>query len=74
MFEVGQKFVIENVDKIPDSFCNWAWLDIQRDVAMIEYGATPPPKQKTPHSMISCCTCGARPVIFRIEKVGEKNG
>jgi uncharacterized repeat protein (TIGR04076 family) len=63
------------VDKIPDSFCNWAWLDIQRDVAMIEYGATPLPKQKNPHSMISCCTCGARPVIFRIEKVeNKKNG
>jgi uncharacterized repeat protein (TIGR04076 family) len=71
LFEVGQKFVIDDIDKVPDSFCVWAWVAIQRDVAMIEFGATPPPIQKNPHSMISCCTCGARPVIFRIEKVED---
>ena len=71
VFKEGQKFIIEDMDKIPDGFCTWAWADIQRDVAMINFGATPTPKQKNPHSMVSCCTDGSHPVIFRIEKIQE---
>jgi uncharacterized repeat protein (TIGR04076 family) len=67
-FEEGQVF--ETAEGKPDGFCSWAWADIQRDVTLIRSGAELPwigPK----NTMISCCTDGFRPVVFRIDHVGE---
>lgn len=68
-FQVGQEFVVENIDKIPEHFCSWAWADIERDVAMILFGATPEPVLKNKHSMYSSCDEGLRPVVFKIERI-----
>jgi len=70
-FEVGQEFIINNIDDIPNGFCSWAWSDIQRDVAMILYGAEPEPRLKKSHSIYSSCDEGIRPVIFYIERVDD---
>ena len=54
--------------KMPDGFCGWAWADIQRDVAVLAFGGNFPwIKQKG--KMISCCTDGLRPVIFKLERI-----
>lgn len=69
IFEVGQQFIIDSVDVIPKNFCAWAWADIERDIAMILFGAQPQPILKNPHSMYSCCDEGLRPVVFKIERI-----
>ena len=67
-FEEGQIF--ETEESKPDGFCSWAWADIQRDVTLVRSGAEMPwiGARKT---MVSCCTDGFRPVVFRIERVAE---
>jgi uncharacterized repeat protein (TIGR04076 family) len=69
-FYEGQEIELESISKMPEEFCSWAWADIQRDLAMIEYGATPEPKLTNPNSIYSCCSEGLRPVVFKIEKIG----
>lgn len=67
MFYEGQVFEVDDIDIIPSNFCSWAWADIQRDVAMINFGAQPKPKLAKARSIVSCCTEGLRPVVFNIE-------
>jgi uncharacterized repeat protein (TIGR04076 family) len=54
--------------KIPQGFCGWAWADIQRDIAILAFGGDFPWIKKK-GTMISCCTDGLRPVIFKLERV-----
>lgn len=70
MFFEGQVFEVTDIDDIPSGFCSWAWADIQRDVAMINFGAQPMPRLKNPRSIVSCCSEGLRPVVFLIEHIG----
>jgi uncharacterized repeat protein (TIGR04076 family) len=53
---------------IPEGFCNWAWCDIQRDVVHLALGGDFPWIKKE-GVMISCCTDGLRPVLFRLERI-----
>ena len=69
VFKVGQIFDVANIDSIPAGFCSWAWADIERDVAMILFGATPQPVLKNRHSIYSSCDEGLRPVVFKIERI-----
>lgn len=64
---VGEEYVSKNMD-MPEGFCGWAWADIQRDVAHLAMGGDFPWMREA-GVMISCCTDGLRPVIFKLEKV-----
>jgi uncharacterized repeat protein (TIGR04076 family) len=67
----GQEFVIEDWPERPKDFpCDWAWADIQRDVAMIMIGANPPWMAK-PGMALTCCSDGFRPVSFLVERNEE---
>lgn len=68
-FEEGQVF--ETAEGKPNAFCSWAWADIQRDVTLVQSGAKLPWIGKK-NTMISCCTDGFRPVVFRIDRVGDE--
>jgi len=69
LFTDGQEFIMESPN-IPEKFCSWAWADIHRDCIAIFNGADYPGiKQKG--TIISCCTDGLRPVVFKIERIGE---
>jgi len=60
-----QSFVVEGpFPKKPDGFCDWAWTDIHKVVALTMMGANP-----TPGTEFSCCSDGLRPVTFRIERL-----
>jgi uncharacterized repeat protein (TIGR04076 family) len=59
---------ISTAGKIPQGFCGWAWADIQRDIAVLAFGGDFPWIKKK-GTMISCCTDGLRPVIFKLERV-----
>ena len=66
-FQDGQEFIMDSLD-MPEGFCSWAFADIQRDVLAIKLGAQYP-WIKQPSTIISCCTDGIRPVIFKIELI-----
>lgn len=63
---VGDEYISKNM-AMPSGFCSWAWADIQRDVAHLAMGGDFP-WIKEKGKMISCCTDGLRPVIFKLER------
>ena len=78
-FKVGQEFIIatgrdlsdpESWENCPQGFCTWAFADIQRDIVHILFGGSYP-WMKDKGVVISCCTDGLRPVIFKIERVED---
>jgi len=67
LYADNQEFVLENTN-MPEGFCSWAWADIQRDVVAIASGANYR-WIKDEGCLISCCTDGLRPVVFKIERI-----
>jgi len=65
--EVGMEFVSRGM-AMPPSFCSWAWADIQRDVAHLAMGGDVPWMRER-GTMVSCCTDGLRPVVFKLERL-----
>ena len=65
--KVGDEFVSKNMG-IPEGFCSWAWADIQRDVVHLGLGGDFPWMRK-PGTMITCCTDGLRPVLYKLERL-----
>ena len=68
-FEDGQEFIL-NAKEMPAGFCSWAWADVHRDVVAVFHGASFPWIERK-STIISACTDGLRPVIFKIESIGE---
>jgi len=54
--------------QMPEGFCSWAWADIQRDVIHLSLGGDFPWIREK-GIMISCCTDGLRPVVFKLERL-----
>jgi len=71
LWALGQEFVIEGFPTRPEGFpCDWAWADIQRDVAMVMFhGNLPWMAEKG--KAITCCSDGFRPVSFLVERIEE---
>ena len=65
--ETGQTF-ISNDGAFPEGFCPWAFADIQRDISHLRLGGDYP-WFKEKGAILSCCTDGARPVIFKLERI-----
>jgi len=66
--KLGQRFISEG--GCPEGFCAWAFADIQRDITHLRLGGDYPwMKQKG--TILSCCTDGVRPVIFKLERIEE---
>ena len=63
----GAEYVSKGI-AMPEGFCSWAWADIQRDVVHLALGGNFP-WIREPGTMVSCCTDGLRPVVFRLERV-----
>ena len=66
--EEGQEFVVEESGAIPLGFCTWAWHDIYPAVTGLRFGGNYPWMKKE-GSIYSCCSDGARPVFFKIERL-----
>ena len=65
-FSEGQEFVTS--EAMPEGFCPWAWADISRDAAIVQFGGNPP-WIKQPGTHIVCCSDGLRPVVFKVERI-----
>ena len=67
--EAGQEFISEGAACPPD-FCSWAFADIQKDIIHLLFGGSYP-WMKEKGVMLSCCTDGIRPVIFKLERIED---
>ena len=67
--ELGQEFISED-GKCPDGFCSWAFADIQRDIIHLRFGGDFP-SMKEKGAVLSCCTDGVRPVVFKLKRIEE---
>jgi uncharacterized repeat protein (TIGR04076 family) len=66
---LGQEYISKQMS-MPEGFCSWAWADIQRDVVHLAMdGDFSWIKKKG--SMVSCCTDGLRPVVFKLERIED---
>jgi uncharacterized repeat protein (TIGR04076 family) len=65
--ETGKTYLSKDL-KMPEGFGSWAWADIQRDVAYLALGGDFRWINRS-GSMVSCCTDGLRPVVFKLERV-----
>jgi len=69
-FEVGQEFIIDESGSCPPGFCGWAFADIQRDITHLRLGGDFPWMEER-GTILSCCTDGVRPVIFKLERIED---
>ena len=67
--QTGQEFISEE-GRCPPDFCAWAFADIQRDITHLRLGGDFP-WVKEKGTVLSCCTDGARPVIFKLERIED---
>jgi uncharacterized repeat protein (TIGR04076 family) len=66
--EEGQEFIVEESGAIPAGLCTWAWHDIYPAVTGLRFGGNYPWIKKE-GLIYSCCSDGARPVFFKIERL-----
>ena len=64
----GQIFMIDGNGQKPADFCTRAWHDITPDIAVLRFGGNFP-WMKEKGINIVCCSDGARPVIFKLERI-----
>ena len=69
LFQEGQEFVTD-LSTVPEGFCAGAFVDIFRFISGLRSGANYP-WVKEKGTVLSCCTDGFRPVVFRLERVEE---
>lgn len=75
-FKDGQEFILDQGDffhMMNGEFCSEAWDSISRYVyAALQGGSIMRGWTNDEKLMISCCNDGIRPVIFKIERIDEK--
>jgi len=69
-FEVGQEFVTENSFTRPEGFCGWAWRDLT--VRLTKFDLIDDMDWPSKNMTYVACGDGARPVIFRLEKLPDQ--
>lgn len=69
IFKEGQEFIVDFYKGPPEGFCSWAWDDIYKTLVGFEAGGNFGMWYQDKNTIISCCTDGVRPVIFKIEKI-----
>lgn len=69
-FNVGDEFIVDG-NGCPEGFCQGAFIDIFRFISGLRWGASYS-WVKEPGMILSCCTDGFRPVVFRLERMEEE--
>jgi uncharacterized repeat protein (TIGR04076 family) len=75
-YKDGQEFIVSEGLEKPHGFCSWAWNDIYKTVVALSRGGNFNQGlfadwMKDDKSLITCCTDGIRPVIFKVERLEE---
>ena len=70
-FTEGQEFIVQ-WNRCPKGFCSWAWKDIQPGlVTLLSGGSFSKGWMKDANTLISCCTDGIQPVVFKLERIED---
>lgn len=57
---------------MPEGFCPYAWIDLYPSIcALMDGRELTNAWYKNPKVKLLCCTDGVRPVLFKLEQVGE---
>jgi len=68
--EETQEFIVGDDGLMPEGFCGSAWNDIYRKYRHLSLsGDFPWVKKKG--TIVTCCTDGFRPVIFKLERIED---
>ena len=70
-FEDGQQFILDDLAKVPEGFCAWAWSDMHKEILALWTGGDMQPWVKYPGTAIACCTDAFRPVVFKLKRIEE---
>lgn len=62
----GQRFMAQGAE-MPEGFCCWAWVDIQKYVLTLARGGNF--LGTKPSVFVTCCTDGFRSVLFKLERI-----
>ena len=73
LLEEGDTFVYDSAAQMPEGFCPWAWIEIYRSISVMSAGGKFTPWNKREGQTIVCCTDGIRPVVFKLEALGEND-
>lgn len=68
LFRDGQEFIVEDVGKMPQGFCTSAWNTIYSNLRTLAFGGNLP-WYKERGVLVSCCSDGLRPVVFKLERI-----
>jgi uncharacterized repeat protein (TIGR04076 family) len=68
-FHDDQEFIVEADGNQPEGFCGWAWRDVYKYLAVLQFGGDVPWTEEG--TMITCCTDGIRPVSFKMERIAD---
>ena len=68
LFRDGQEFIVGEDLKMPEGFCNSAWVSIYGNVRLLGFGGNLP-WFKEKGVAVNCCIDGLRPVIFKLERI-----
>ena len=67
LFQIGDEFIVENIEEMPSGFCGWAWRDIYKDLSVLYFdGNFYRPEKGVAYVS---CTDGRKPVVFRLERL-----
>ena len=71
VFTEGQEFIYDHHGEgnKPENFCEYAWNDIFKLVFTLASNGSFPGWMKNENTIITCCTDGIRPVVFKIERI-----
>ncbi|HUU78564.1 MAG TPA: TIGR04076 family protein [candidate division Zixibacteria bacterium] len=70
LFEEGAEFIVDNVERIPEGFCGWAWRDIYKDLSVLFFDGNFYRPEKG-MAYVSC-TDGRKPVVLKLERMEQK--
>lgn len=71
VFREGQVFVTDVISGMPQGFCSWAWDDLYKSLIGLFADGNFGMWYQRKDLIIACCTDGTRPVIFKIERLGD---
>ena len=76
LFQEGQEFIFTPFMERPQGFCEWAWNDIYKTIITLARGGNFSDGMfenwmKEPRTMVTCCTDGIRPVVFKVEIIDQ---
>ena len=69
VFKVGDEFIVDGLTT-PQGFCPWAWAGIFGSVMHLALNGDFS-WMKRKGTMITCCTNGLRPVVFKLERIED---